>query len=102
MRSIAGLLILFADLFSLRAQAQQPGVISVVPPGPGQQTTWVRAIAGYNEDSDKTVCTMTVNRIGGPSNMHLYCTVGIGSAMRAVYNGDISVLLFGGVMSFGG
>jgi hypothetical protein len=89
-------------LCALPCFAQQPGVISVVPPGPGQQTTWVRAIAGFNEDADKTVCTMTTNRIGGTSNMHLYCTVGIGPAMRQVYNGDISVSLLGASLSFGG
>jgi hypothetical protein len=80
-----------------------PGVVMVQPPGLGQQTTWVRAQAGVNEDVDRTVCTMTVNRIGGSSNMHLYCTIGIGSAMRKLYDGDISIISTVGLfLSFGG
>jgi len=92
-----GLLLL---AFSLRAAS--PGLVVVVGPGPGQTTTWVRATAGYNEDVDKTVCTMTVNRNGGSSNMHLYCTMGIGPAMRKLYDGDISVYSVGFAVSFGG
>lgn len=89
------LLLLF---FPCALFAQLPGVIAVQPPGPGQVTTWIRAIAGYNEDADKTVCTLTVNRKGGMSNAHLVCTVGA----QTVQNGDLSVLSFGGVWSFGG
>ena len=91
------LLLLFFFLAS-PVWSQLPGVVAVQPPGPGQVTTWVRAIAGYNGDIDRTVCTLTVNRKGGTSNAHLVCTVG----GRTVQNGDLSVTLFGGVWSFGG
>ncbi len=102
MRIFAVLFTLLADLSCLGAYAQQPAVIAVVLPGPGQTTTWVRAIAGANEDPDHTVCTMTVNRNGGPSNMHLECYVGSGAAARRVYYGDLSVTLAGLSLSFGG
>lgn len=84
----AALLILPAFL-----SAQSPGVIAVNPPTQGQRTTWVRGTAGVNEDPDKTVCTMTVNRSadGLTSNMHLECYLGIGPAQRRVALFDISI-----------
>ncbi len=81
-----------------------PGVVAVQPPGPGQRTTWVRGTAGTDQDADKTVCTMTVNRSldGSTSNMHLECYVGIGAAQRRVAYYDISVPFAGMFLSFGG
>lgn len=87
-RRAAALLFLPAFLF-----AQSPGVIAVSLPAEGQRTTWVRGTAGVNEDPDKTVCTMTVNRSldGLTSNMHLECYLGIGAAQRRVAFFDISI-----------
>lgn len=98
--------LVFASLLALAvgiARAASPAVIAVQPPGAGQTTTWIRGTAGADQDADRVQCTMTVNRNGGTSNMHLACTIGpVGNARNCTPSGDTSSLLAGTVIGCGG